>query len=74
MFDNIEFEEAKINLKRGDRLYFYTDGIPEAKGPNGDLFQRRAVFLAWHCCHVPALYRLLCLDSHYVLGDDQDRP
>ena len=30
--------EAKINLKRGDRLYFYTDGIPEAKGPNGDLF------------------------------------
>ena len=32
MFDNIEFEEAKINLKRGDRLYFYTDGIPEAKG------------------------------------------
>ncbi len=38
MFDNIEFEEDKIVLKRGDRLYFYTDGIPEAKGPNGDLF------------------------------------
>lgn len=38
MFENLEFEESKINLEKGDRLYFYTDGIPEAKGPNGDLF------------------------------------
>jgi sigma-B regulation protein RsbU (phosphoserine phosphatase) len=38
MFDAIEFEENTIQLSKGDRLYFYTDGITEAKGPNGDLF------------------------------------
>ena len=38
MFDKIQFEENSVQLKKGDRLYFYTDGITEAKGPNGDLF------------------------------------
>ncbi|MEC8677714.1 MAG: PP2C family protein-serine/threonine phosphatase [Candidatus Margulisiibacteriota bacterium] len=38
MFDNIEFEENKVQLSKGDRLFFYTDGITEAKGPDGDLF------------------------------------
>ncbi len=38
MFDQIQFEENLIQLRKGDRLYFYTDGITEAKGPNGDLF------------------------------------
>lgn len=38
MFEPINFEESSVQLKKGDRLYFYTDGITEAKGPNGDLF------------------------------------
>ena len=38
MFDQIQFEENTVQLQKGDRLYFYTDGITEAKGPNGDLF------------------------------------
>ena len=38
MFDQIQFEENQVQLNKGDRLYFYTDGITEAKGPNGDLF------------------------------------
>ena len=38
MFDQLEFSDSCIQLKKGDRLYFYTDGITEAKGPNGDLF------------------------------------
>ena len=38
MFENIDFEEKKVQLSKGDRLYFYTDGITEAKGPDGDLF------------------------------------
>ena len=25
-------------MDKGDRLFFYTDGITEAKGPDGDLF------------------------------------
>ena len=38
MFEDIEFEENTIKLQKGDRLFFYTDGITEAKGPQGDLF------------------------------------
>ncbi len=38
MFDDLEFVENTIQLEKGDRLYFYTDGITEAKGPNGDFF------------------------------------
>ena len=38
MFDDIEFEENQIQLLKGDRLFFYTDGITEAKGPDGDMF------------------------------------
>ena len=38
MFDTIEFEVKLRTITKGDRLYFYTDGITEAKGPNGDLF------------------------------------
>lgn len=30
MFDEIEFDEASIDLKPGSRLVFFTDGIPEA--------------------------------------------
>ena len=41
---------------------------------NGYIFQGWAIFLAWHCCHVPALHCFLCMDSHHVLGDDQNRP
>lgn len=38
MFNDIEFEENTVQLVKGDRLFFYTDGITEAKGPDGDLF------------------------------------
>jgi phosphoserine phosphatase RsbU/P len=38
MFNDIACEEHSINLQKGDKLYFFTDGITEAKGPNGDLF------------------------------------
>ncbi len=39
------FEERTINLKMGDTLLFYTDGIPEASSPNGDFLGIEAVCL-----------------------------
>ena len=39
MFQDQEFEEKKIQLKSGDRLVFYTDGITEAKGVTGELYE-----------------------------------
>jgi PAS domain S-box-containing protein len=38
MFDDLEFREKQIILGRGDRLYLYTDGIPETMNENDEIF------------------------------------
>jgi sigma-B regulation protein RsbU (phosphoserine phosphatase) len=35
--DEIQLEEHVVTLEEGDRLLLYSDGIPEAMNPNGDL-------------------------------------
>ena len=32
------YEERSVRLGAGDRLYLYSDGVPEAMGPDGKLF------------------------------------
>lgn len=32
------YEERSVRLEAGDRLYVYSDGVPEATGPDGKLF------------------------------------
>jgi len=34
--DNTDYEEKKITVGKGDRLFMYTDGITEAKNRNGE--------------------------------------
>jgi sigma-B regulation protein RsbU (phosphoserine phosphatase) len=36
--ENIEYFDEKIELKTGDRLFLYTDGVPEGKNPDGERF------------------------------------
>ncbi len=36
--DDTEYEEKKINVSTGDRLFLYTDGITEAKNSTGEQF------------------------------------
>jgi sigma-B regulation protein RsbU (phosphoserine phosphatase) len=36
IFPDNQYEQAEIPLSRGDRLLFYTDGITEARNPEGD--------------------------------------
>ena len=36
--NNIDFVSNSISLEKGDRIVLYTDGIPEAKNSNKDLF------------------------------------
>lgn len=38
MVENIEFEEREIELKHGDTIFVYTDGVAEANNENGDMF------------------------------------
>ena len=38
MFEPTEYEERSLELKPGDRLINYTDGIPEAMSPKNEEF------------------------------------
>jgi len=41
LFDNIEYEEYSIDLSRGDKVLFYTDGISEAKNNYKEIYSER---------------------------------
>ena len=38
MFDDVDFEEWEGDLKSGDMLFLYTDGVPEATDSQSELF------------------------------------
>jgi sigma-B regulation protein RsbU (phosphoserine phosphatase) len=38
IFEEATFEELRLPLDRGDRLYLYSDGLPEAMGPGEEQF------------------------------------
>lgn len=38
LFPGAAYEQHSISLSEGDRLYFCTDGIPEAENPDGEQF------------------------------------
>jgi sigma-B regulation protein RsbU (phosphoserine phosphatase) len=38
MVDDVEYDEHSIFLQPGDRIYFYSDGVPEAMNSNLDQF------------------------------------
>ena len=35
--ENIKYKEYELQLERGDRLFVYTDGVPEAANANEEL-------------------------------------
>lgn len=38
-FDDSEYEEYEIQLEAGDRIFLYTDGVPEATDANENMFE-----------------------------------
>lgn len=38
LFDQINYEEKEINLLKGDKILFYTDGVIETRNQDGELF------------------------------------
>lgn len=40
----VPFDEGQCQLESGDRLFVYTDGIPEAVNPAGDFFGEEAMY------------------------------
>ena len=42
-FPNLTYDETSITLERGDRLYFYSDGVIEAKNSREELFGKQGL-------------------------------
>ena len=38
IMEDIEYKEYEMNLGKGDTLFIYTDGVPEATDSNNELF------------------------------------
>ncbi|HEX28924.1 TPA: serine/threonine-protein phosphatase, partial [Candidatus Poribacteria bacterium] len=38
MFENMEYEEDRVKLYKGDVMVMYTDGITEASNSSGEMF------------------------------------
>ena len=66
MTEHVQFEQMKLTLQPGDRITVLTDGVVEAKSPNGDLFgfnHARAI------SHLPASF---IARSAQIFGQDDD--
>ena len=48
ILEEATFDELRIPLRPGDRLYLYSDGLPEAMAPNGEQFGSRRLLEAIH--------------------------
>jgi sigma-B regulation protein RsbU (phosphoserine phosphatase) len=44
MMPNMEFKIEQAQLYRGDSLFTYTDGVPEAHAPSGEMFSDERLF------------------------------
>lgn len=49
--DRVESEEAAVELREGQTLVLYTDGITEARSPSGDLFRVEGIEQALITCN-----------------------
>jgi len=50
LMEKAEFEQESVTLSPGDQIVFYTDGVEEARGPDGELYgeKRMLSVLAAH--------------------------
>lgn len=55
VFPNWQYEDRELELRRGDRLLLFTDGITEALGPDGEEFgeERLATVAKANCAGSP---------------------
>ena len=47
-FSDSEFEVRQITIEPGETVFAYTDGIPDAKDRNGNLFTKERLFEVLH--------------------------
>jgi sigma-B regulation protein RsbU (phosphoserine phosphatase) len=59
-----EYHDARVTLEPGDRLVLYTDGITEARDPQGDMFGESRLDRAAACCTPDAPATLRAILDH----------
>jgi sigma-B regulation protein RsbU (phosphoserine phosphatase) len=50
MIDGIEYDEHSIQLQPGDRVYYYSDGVPEAMSEKMELFSDKRMLSVLAAC------------------------
>jgi phosphoserine phosphatase RsbU/P len=53
LFDNLSFPEATVQLRRGDVLVAYSDGVTEPENDYGEFGEERLIQLVRENCHLP---------------------
>jgi sigma-B regulation protein RsbU (phosphoserine phosphatase) len=53
LFDNLEFEEGSVQLRRGDIFLAYSDGVTEPENDFGEFGEQRLVDLVRENQHLP---------------------
>jgi sigma-B regulation protein RsbU (phosphoserine phosphatase) len=59
MMPDMEYEQQSTRLKRGDRIIFYSDGIPECLNPNGSRYSEQNLFNILRGCGPYPLSQML---------------
>lgn len=75
VFDDPGLEEKEVRLRPGDAAIFYTDGITEARAPDGSLFgENRLLELVHSCAALDAAGMAECLkDTVHKFEDGTPR-
>ncbi len=67
-FDDADYQETAVDLQAGDRLYFYSDGIPEAFSSAGQPFGKQGLVRSLQKAHSQPLQQTV-----QRLTDDVER-
>jgi phosphoserine phosphatase RsbU/P len=50
LFADVEYEEGQVRIEDGDTLLLYSDGVTDAKRPDGELFGEERLASLWGRC------------------------
>ena len=71
---DVEYEEAAVELRPGDTLALYTDGITEAKSPDGEMFGVEGMEKAIRACSGEPQCLVDTLNNHLQRHQQSIRP